>query len=982
MSRTLLVMGGIFLILLISGCNTTGLPVVPADDHSLSPQTDIRLSQTHLWGFYDVFMEPGTNQLTLVVNRNAMFTANVVTFMNGSSSNLQLDNMEIKNAVDYIDVGVDVGLRHPFSNMHQYDGYDVRGVFIGNGSELLGYNPDLQVAQQWTDQFMFPDPDDGAGGPDGYTRWYNPSEFLVPGILGYTPGKLATPGYKASATLCPYRYFADGLGVNGDLWGYLLSNSADHGVFSSGSLNWRRYYMRFPMPSPGIKFSYAVLANWEAEDVHPSNTSESVACKVVDTSNVYYVSPSVNGGKIKLDLSLWDWDSKIDPSGAMEDYTIFIESTVLGAVHQFSTGEMTPVDGTENYSTYHVEIEADAVSSDTGNEYWVIAEEQDADYTNEFGISNHAGTDKLAACFRYDLTVSNEIPAYIEVTSPNGGEEWYVGYDEEVTWTSQGVTGTVFIEYSKDNFVADINTIATGETNDGSFMWESIPDDTSDTVRVRVSSTDNPGVNDMSDEDFSIVFPPGDLLWAKRAGGTSSEHGVGITTLSDNSTVVTGYFGGSATFGPGEPNETVLTSAGWDDIFIARYNTDGTLAWAKRAGGSNYDYGYEITTLSDNSTVVTGWFGYPAGGSATFGPGEANETVLVSAGGTDIFIAHYNTDGTLAWAKRAGGASFADGGYGITTLSDNSTVVTGFFYVSATFGPGEPNQTVLASAGGYDIFIARYNPNGTLAWAKRAGGTFYDEGNGIMTLSDNSTVVTGFFGKSGSGPTGGSATFGPGEPNETVLTSAGYGDIFVARYNPDGTLAWAKRAGGTGDDEGYEITTLSDNSTVVTGWFQGLATFGPGETNETVLTSAGSIDIFIAHYNPDGTLAWAKRAGGTGDDGGGGITTLSDNSTVVTGQFWYTATFGPGEPNQTVLTSAGWPDIFIARYNPDGTLAWAKRAGGVSGDVGYGITTLSDNSTVVTGTFFISATFGPGEPNETVLNSAGIADIFIARFLP
>ena len=482
--------------------------------------------------------------------------------------------------------------------------------------------------------------------------------------------------------------------------------------------------------------------------------------------------------------------------------------------------------------------------------------------------------------------------------------------------------------------------------------------------------------------NVSYISDEGNLIWAKRAGGSAldyGDYGYAITTLSDNSTVVTGFFNGTATFGPGEPNQTVLT--GYYDIFIVRYNPDGTLAWAKSAVEPRApDIGYGITTLSDNSTVVTGNFGF----SATFGPGEPNETVLTSAEMGDIFIARYNPNGTLAWAKRAGGASYAiESGYGITTLSDNSTVVTGLFFGSATFGPGETNETVLTSAGGPDIFIARYNPDGTLAWAKRAGGSNDDiseSGMGITTLSDNSTVVTGLFGDS--------ATFGPGEPNETVLTSAGdWGmDIFIARYNPDGTLAWAKRAGGSGVwEEGWGITTLSDNSTVVTGYFMESATFGPGESNETILTSAGEEDIFIARYNPDGTLAWAKRAGGPNTDYGdygSGITTLSDNTIVVTGYFYDSATFGPGELNQTVLTSAGDYDIFIARYNPNGTLSWAKRAGGSGGEGGEGITTLSDNTIVVTGYFYDSATFGPCEPNETVLTSDGGADIFIARYHP
>ncbi len=470
---------------------------------------------------------------------------------------------------------------------------------------------------------------------------------------------------------------------------------------------------------------------------------------------------------------------------------------------------------------------------------------------------------------------------------------------------------------------------------------------------------------------------PGHLIWASRAGGAERDLGYGITTLSDNSTVVTGYFRGSAIFGEDEPNETVLNSAeGWDDIFIARYNPDGTLIWAKRAGGISSDYAYAITTLSDDSTVVSGKYG----SKATFGPGEPNETILTSSSGAS-FIARYNPDGTLQWAKRAGGVR-SQWSNSITTLSDNSTIVTGYFGVSTTFGPGEPNETILTSAGNSDTFIARYNPDGTLLWAKRAGGPSKDEGYAVTSLSDDSAVVTGIFTSW--------AKFGLGEPNETLLLSNGGPDFFIAQYNPDGTLKWAKSAGGKSllYDEGHAITALSDDSTIVTGIFSYTVTFGAGEPNETILISAGQYDIFIARYNPDdGTLIWAKSAGEHQFENSYGITTLSDDSVVVSGDFKYLTKFGPGEPNETVLTSAGDWDIFVARYNPDGTLLWAKHAGGSVGhktgyECGRGITALSDNSTVVTGGFHESATFGECDPFEIVLTSVGDRDIFIARYAP
>jgi len=480
--------------------------------------------------------------------------------------------------------------------------------------------------------------------------------------------------------------------------------------------------------------------------------------------------------------------------------------------------------------------------------------------------------------------------------------------------------------------------------------------------------------------EVKYLTDSGNLIWARRDGGSSyfmgTSRGYACTTLSDNSTVVTGSFSRTAVFGQNDPNETQLVSVGPDytsDILIARYNTDGTLEWAKRAGGTSSEYGWAITTLLDNSVVVAGQF-YD---TAEFGTGELNQTLLTSAGNGEIFVARYNPDGTLKWAKRAGGSTNDYPG-GITSLSDNSTVVAGGFSGSATFGPGEANETILTSTSGFDIFIARYNPNGTLAWAKHAGGgNDYERCNAITSLSDDSTVVAGYF--------YGGVIFGEGEPNETILISSGIYDIFIARYNPNGTLAWAKHAGGLSWDEGYGITTLSDNSTVVTGWFSGTTTFGAGEPSETVLTSTGNDDIFIARYNPDGSLAWAKRAGGYEDciSGGDRITTLSDNSTVVTGIFYDTVTFGMGESNETTLIDeSGNGDIFIARYNSVGSLLWAKRAGGADYNRCSGVTSLSDNRTVMTGYIYGSCIFGPGELNETELVSVAYYDFFIAQFTP
>jgi uncharacterized delta-60 repeat protein len=207
----------------------------------------------------------------------------------------------------------------------------------------------------------------------------------------------------------------------------------------------------------------------------------------------------------------------------------------------------------------------------------------------------------------------------------------------------------------------------------------------------------------------------------------------------------------------------------------------------------------------------------------------------------------------------------------------------------------------------------------------------------------------------------------------------------------EGDLVWATRAGGTDDDRGRSVAALPDGSVLVAGTFRGTSTFGAGELNETTLVADSIqeplLDIFLARYNPDGTLAWAQHA--VREAGSGNvveIAALPDGSAYVTGSFGkvgsppgYQATFGPGDPNETRLFTVGMYDLFVARYNPDGTLAWAKRAGGLFGAGGYAAEVLSDGSVAVLGAFSRTATFGLGEPNETVLDS-GDRECFIARY--
>jgi len=386
-------------VMVLSGCagNIAPDPVTPPDDVAELTVARSRTDQTQLWGMYELEFEPESRNLEVIPSRIGMFTANVVQFLNNNPAGLTVQvNDVITDPGISVTVDVDVSIAHPLPGLPEYNGYDVRGVFMSRGTDFLEYGTDLDYA--------YPG-DVTAGsmpcGADGYTRWYNATEFHEPGLFGYTQGKLASFGFVPDATLCPYSYFADGLGPNDDLWEFLTTTD-ENGVFKSGSTNTRSYVLQFGLPpaGEGIRFAYAVIASWENVDIHPSNAPEPIGVMVEDTSTVWYVDTMNKGGDIRLDFSLFCWNDLPE--------NLYIESGVLSTIHELDSSEMVPVAGGDKYSTWSVEIPADAITHSGDDYYWIIAEYESMTYDNPLGQLNDAIGEPLAAFFRYDLLIYNE----------------------------------------------------------------------------------------------------------------------------------------------------------------------------------------------------------------------------------------------------------------------------------------------------------------------------------------------------------------------------------------------------------------------------------------------------------------------------------------------------------------------------------------------------------------------------------------------
>src|SRR6185295_3676510 len=157
------------------------------------------------------------------------------------------------------------------------------------------------------------------------------------------------------------------------------------------------------------------------------------------------------------------------------------------------------------------------------------------------------------------------------------------------------------------------------------------------------------------------------------------------------------------------------------------------------------------------------------------------------------------------------------------------------------------------TAGGSDIFVAKYNGAGQHQWSKRVGGDSTDNGYALAVDSTGNVVVTGLF--------AGTVDFGGGP-----LPSAGLSDIFLAKYSAaNGSHMWSKTFGSSSSGEaGHGVEVDGNNDVLLVGKFSGTTNFGGG-----LVTSAGNSDVFVAKYRgADGGHVWSKRFGSLNVDTG------------------------------------------------------------------------------------------------------------------
>ncbi|HTA81889.1 MAG TPA: SBBP repeat-containing protein [Bacteroidia bacterium] len=454
--------------------------------------------------------------------------------------------------------------------------------------------------------------------------------------------------------------------------------------------------------------------------------------------------------------------------------------------------------------------------------------------------------------------------------------------------------------------------------------------------------------------------------WFQKAGGSTNDEGYSISTDGSGNTYTTGYFSGTATFGP-----TVLTASGVSDAFVTKTDKNGNFKWTVKAGGAGSCRGLAIKADAAGNTYVTGYY-Y---GSATFGT-----QTITSLGQQDVFIAKYTTAGALVWVTSAGGP-MADIGNAITVDNSGNVLVTGQFAGTATFG----TFSLTSTANSVNVFTTKLDGNGNFLWAEMGSGPHTNRGLGVGCDPAGNVYIMGQFTDT--------ITF-----TNTHFSNL-YDAIFLVKYNSAGVEQWFDMAGGGTLNIANGIAVDNSSDVYLTGNFTGTLSFFGAPT--VTLTNKYANRIFVAKYSGNGKLLWDVSDGSSNPVTANAISLDASGNAYIIGNFECRMNSYADQYGQGTFNSVGSWDIFVAEYEVNaGAWQWSRQMGGHLDNLGYSIAVDGsgdiytagsfDEDMVVTGSVnYIGYGTSPVHCNTTYcsdiyygsfqyVSTSGASDIFIA----
>ncbi|MHA1267752.1 MAG: SBBP repeat-containing protein [Candidatus Helarchaeota archaeon] len=301
-------------------------------------------------------------------------------------------------------------------------------------------------------------------------------------------------------------------------------------------------------------------------------------------------------------------------------------------------------------------------------------------------------------------------------------------------------------------------------------------------------------------------------IWNRTWGGSSDDWALGGVVDQSNYIYFTGV--------------TMSFGAGNKDIFLAKFDSNGTQLWNITWGGVSDDVAGTIVCDDDDNIYLAGY-------SGNFGSGDARGNLI-----------KFNSSGKQDWNLSWDGIS-----RDVTVDNESNIYLAGY--------------TAVSSAGSNDAYIAKYNLSGVLLWNTTWGGIKWDEGTCIAVDGNNNVYLSGKSHSWSSDPT--------------------FSDVFLVKYDSEGNEIWQTLWGGYYNDWVYDAVVDNNGNIYLTGelltysFYRGAWDFQLAE----------SFDAFVVKFDSGGNEIGHRIWGGTGiRDSGNGITIDNSGNCYIAGEVW------------------------------------------------------------------------------------------------
>lgn len=189
----------------------------------------------------------------------------------------------------------------------------------------------------------------------------------------------------------------------------------------------------------------------------------------------------------------------------------------------------------------------------------------------------------------------------------------------------------------------------------------------------------------------------GNNVWGWAIGDTGYEYAHGLVKATDGGYAFCGYSdsGGDGGF----------------DMQFQKLDAGGNFQWGWYMGGTDDDFGRDLTLCHDSGYVVVG-------NTASFGAGEY-----------DLYVRKVNADGTTGWGSVMGGSE-DEYGFSVIQTEDHGFAIAGR---TSSFGGGSG-----------DVWFVKLDSTGNFEWSWAFGGPEHESGESVIIGDDGYYYVTGY----------------------------------------------------------------------------------------------------------------------------------------------------------------------------------------------------------------------------------------------